>query len=127
MMLGQIPDTPKGLHVFIDYIINYFLVVKRYLTQSFSKHGKLVFCNDDPDLDVNRYIGQLLFLIWELCHVYNLMKIPHNPFWPTDITLWTLADFNVPNKVSLFSGTHLSIFPYFCSVLLYLFSQLNFC
>ena len=91
------------------------LVVKRYLTTSFSKHGKLVFCNNDPTLDVNRYLGQLILVIWELCDVYNLMKIPKNPFWPTDFATWTLADFNVPNKVSLLSGTNFSVFPYFRS------------
>lgn len=102
----------KVIFNFCHFLI-LLLAVRRYLTQSFTKHGKLMFCNDDPTLDVNRFIGQLLLLIWELCDVYNLMKIPHNPFWPTDITPWTLADFNVPNKVSLFSGTRPSTFPYF--------------
>ena len=124
LMLGQMPETTKGLFLkyFSELIL--FLVVKRYLTQSFMKHGKLVFCNDDPTLDVNRYLGQLVLLIWELCDVYNLMKIPHNPFWPTDITPWTLADFNVPNKVSLFSGTCLLTFPYFRSNYFYRLSNL---
>ena len=61
-----------------------------------------MFCNDDPALDVNRYIGQMLFLIWELCDLLTMMNIPHNPFWPTDIQPWTFQDFNVTNKVSLF-------------------------
>ena len=117
MMLGQMNETPKGMLFSKNLLFTLSVsVVKRYLTQSFTKHGKLVFCNTDPELDVNRYMGQLILLIWELCDVYNLMKIPHNPFWPTDFTPWTLADFNVPNKVSLFSGTYLSIFPYFRSI-----------
>ena len=76
--------------------------MKRYLNQSFAKTGKLVFFNNDPALDVNRYIAHMLFLIWELCDVLTLMKVPHNPFWPTDIQPWTFLDFNVTNKVSLF-------------------------
>ena len=79
-----------------------FLDVKRYLNQTFVKTGKLVFFNNDPALDVNRYLGHLLLLIWELCDVLTLMKIPHNPFWPTDVQPWTFSDFNVTNKVSLF-------------------------
>ena len=92
--------------------------MKRYLTTSFTKHGKLVFYNDEPALDINRCIGQIILLVWELCDVYNLMRIPKNPFWPTDFTPWTLADFNIPNKVSLFSGTSFSAFPYFRSILI---------
>ena len=78
------------------------LDVKRYLTQSFTKHGKFLFHGTDATLDVNRYLGQLMLLVWELCDVYNLMKIPQDPFRPTHFVPWTLSDFNIPSKVSLF-------------------------
>ena len=103
------------------------LDVKRYLTQSFTKHGKFTFLGSDANLDVNRYLGQLILLVWELCDVYNLMKIPQDPFRPTHFVSWTLADFNVPTKVSLFQVLVFD-FPLLCSAsfLSFIFSLLNF-
>ena len=118
MMLGQLPETSKGTDFIFLFMLISLLDVKRFLTQTFAKTGKLVFCNADPTLDVNRYIGQLIFLLWELCDIYTLMEIPHNPFWPTDLRPWTLSDFNVTNKVSLFRVLAFQVFPYFRSALI---------
>ena len=59
-MLGQMPETTKGIYMLFSRFSLRFLDVKRYLNQSFVKTGKLVFFNNDPALDVNRYIGQIL-------------------------------------------------------------------
>ena len=115
MMLSQMPETSKGnLYFYVSLLIS-ALDVKRYLTQSFTKHGKFTFHGTDAGLDVNRYLGQLILLVWELCDVYNLMRIPQNPFRPTHFVPWTLADFNVPSKVSLFQVLVFD-FPLLCSI-----------
>ena len=62
LMLGQLSETPKGNLSFFNRLIFVFLAVKRYLTQSFTKTGKLVFCDSNPALDVNRFIGQLILI-----------------------------------------------------------------
>ena len=62
----------------------------------------MAYFGQDPTLEYNRLMGQLVILTWELCDCLTLMRVPHSAMWPLKLTPWTLADFEITNAVRLF-------------------------
>ena len=91
-------------------------LARKYMEGKFGRTGKFLMLNSDPENSFNILLGHIILTIWEMIDSFILAGVPYDPAFPlSSSTDWCLLEF-VPKKVSP-SGTFLSDFPYYSSIL----------